>query len=211
MVVIAVSGKPAVHALARRLLDGEEPIDPSVVRTIDDALRGRSADPALHGAALLAAYGTDRDLRLSRSHARGWVPGLQELVHGGHLDAAAYALPRLKAAFPRMPYLDYMAFVFDRLPAAVDNGRENFVDQRTSDVQVVSKPGADTVIIAFCGASNQLGIAINLIDRWFARLDAHLIYLRDRKKIGYTAGIPALGRDVGSTIEGLRELVARPE
>lgn len=208
VVVNTVSDKQAVHALARRLLDGEEPVDPSVARVVDDALRGRSADPALHGAALLVAYSTDRDLRLSRSHSRGWVPGLQELIHGGHLEAAGYALPRLKAAFPRMPFLDYMAFVFERLPSAVDNGREIFVDDRTSDVQVVSKSGADTVILAFCGASNQLGIAINLIDRWFARLDAHLIYLRDRKKIGYTAGVPALGPDVDGTIERLRELVA---
>lgn len=191
------------HALARRLLDGVEPIDAAAHQAIDDALRSKSNDPVLHAAALLVAYSAGTDLRLSRSHARGWAPGLHELVDSGHLDAAAAALPKLATAFPQLPYLDYMAFVFRQLPPAVTGSRRPFLDDRGKDVQTVMMPGVDTVIMAFCGATNQLGISTNVLDRWFARTGCHVVYLRDRRKIGYTGGIPVLGRDMAATVTGL--------
>ena len=46
------------------------------------------------------------------------------------------------------------------------------------------------------------------MDRWFAQLGSHVIYVRDRKKIGYTGGIAALGRTWQTTIEGLTRLVS---
>jgi hypothetical protein len=195
------------NLLARGLLDCAEPVDSATRDAIDDALCRRSTDPVLHAAALWLAFSAGDDLRLSRSHARGWIPGLHELIDSGHLDAAAYALPGLKAAYPQMPYLDYMAFVFRQLPPPVTSGREPFVDDRNSDVQVVRTPGADTVVIAFCGARHHLGISANLSDRWFAQLGTHLIYLRDRQKIGFTGGVAALGPDMATTIDGLTALV----
>lgn len=197
-----------ISALARSLLDCAEPIDPAARQTISDALRRESTDPVVHAAALWLAFDAGADLRLSRSHARSWIPGLQELIHSGQLDAAAYALPRLKATFPQMRYLENMDFVFRHLPPAAGNGREPFVDDRRSDVQTVMTPGADTAVIAFCGGSHQLGMPNNLLDRWFAQLGSHVIYLRDRQKVGYTGGIAALGPDMATTIEGLTRIVS---
>lgn len=196
------------EALARSLLDGAEPVDPATREAIDDALRGGSTDSVVHAAALWLAFDAGADLRLSRSHARSWLPGLQELIHSGHLDAAAYALPRLEAALPQTRYLENMAFVFRHLPPAVRTGRSPFVDDRSSDVQIVVTPGATTVIIAFCGGTHQFGMPINLLDRWFAQLGSHVIYLRDRQKIGYTGGVAALGRDVETTAASLTRLVS---
>jgi pimeloyl-ACP methyl ester carboxylesterase len=99
------------------------------------------------------------------------------------------------------------SLAFRQMPPVVENGREPFLDDRSSDVQVVRTPGADTVLIAFCGASHRLGMSTNLLDRWFARLGSQLIYLRDRRKIGYTGGIPVLGHDLATTVDGLRNLV----
>jgi pimeloyl-ACP methyl ester carboxylesterase len=48
---------------------------------------------------------------------------------------------------------------------------------------------------------------MNLLDRWLARLDCHLIYLRDRRKIGYTQGIPELGCDMAAAKRGLARLI----
>lgn len=196
------------HALARGLLDSVRPVDSAVREGIDDALRRRSTDEAVHAAALLVAFVDGTDLRLSRSHARGWVPGFHELVDSGHLEAAEYALPKLREAFPRLSYLEYMEFVFVRLPSKCGNLREPIVDDRSRDVQVVTTPGADTVVMAFCGATHQLGISINLLDHWFAQLNTHVVYLRDREKVGYTAGIGELGDDMPTTIEALRDIVA---
>lgn len=174
---------------------------------VDDALGERSTDPVIHAAALWLAFATRSDLRLSRSRARGWVLGLHELVDSGHLDAAAFALPKLMAEFPERPYLENMAFVFAHLPPAVGEGREQFVDDPSSDVQTVRTSGADTVVIDFCGASHGPGLSIYLLDRWFAQLGCHVIYLRDRQKIGYAEGITALGTDMTSSIAALKRLV----
>ncbi len=204
---VSVSHRRPGHALARTILDSAEPVDSAARQALNEALRRGSTDPVLHAAALWLAFDAGADLRLSRSHARSWIPGLHELIHSGHIDAAAYALPRLKAVFPQMRYLENMDFVFRHLPPAVGNGREPFVDDRSSDVQILETPGADTVIIAFCGGSHQLGMPNNLLDRWFAQLGSHLIYLRDRKKVGYTGGIAALGRDMATTIKSLKRLM----
>ncbi len=192
---------------ARNILDCAEPNDPAVRQAIDDKLGCGSTDPVLHAAALWVAFSAGADLRLSRSYARGWIPGLHELIQSGHLDAAFYALPRLTAVFPHRPALEYMASIFQQMPAAASNGRDPFVDDRSSDAQIVITPGADTVVIAFCGARHQLGLSINLLDRWFAHMGSHLIYLRDRQKIGYTGGIAALGSDMATTINSLKKRV----
>lgn len=195
------------HALARSLLDCAESADCVARQGIDDALRRRSSDAAVHAAALMLAFVDRSDSRLSRSHARGWVPGFHELVDSGHLDAAAYALPRLRTAYPRVSYLEYMEFVFEQLPSKSGSQREPLVDDRARDVQVATTPNAETVVLAFCGATHQLGISINLLDRWFARLRSHVVYLRDRQKIGFTGGIDELGEDMPTTLEALRRLV----
>lgn len=208
MTAISVSETRPVHALARGLLDRVEPVDSSAQKAIDAALRRRSTDPVVHAAALWLAFSAGGELRLARSHARGWAPGLHELIDSGHLDAAAYALPRLNVMFPQIPYFESMVQVFRHLPPAVCAGREPLVDDRSRDVQIVTTPGADTVVIVFCGATHQLGISLNLADRWFARLDCHVIYVRDRNKIGYTGGIAALGSDMATTIGSLAKLVS---
>lgn len=196
------------HELARSLLDGVGPDDLQAAnQLIDDELRGRSNDPAVHAAAFWLAFAAQADLRLNRSHSRSWLPGLSELIQSGHLDAAAYALPRLKAVFPQLPYLESMAVTLRSLPSGVDMGREPFVDDRGRDVQLVRTPEADTVVLVFCGATHQLGISLNLLDRWFARLGSHVVYLRDWRKIGYTGGIESLGGDMATTIENLTTLV----
>lgn len=203
---VDVRAEARVAVLARSILDTAEPVDPPTRRAVDGALRRGSTDPVLHAAALWIAFDASADLRVNRSLARSWLPGLHELIHSGHLDAAAYALPRLRAAYPQLPYLENMAIVFRRLPPPAGNGRVPFVDDRDSDVQVVETPGATTVILAFCGGSHQLGMPNNLLDRWFAQLPCHVIYLRDRRKAGYTGGIPALGRTMARTIDSLTRL-----
>jgi hypothetical protein len=192
-------------AAARRLLAGAAPMDAAAHRGVDEALCRGSNDPGVHAAALLLAFSAGEDLRLERSQAKRWALGLDELIDCGHLEAAAHAARRLDAAYPSLPYLAYMTLVFRRLPAAVE-GRQRFVDDRTKDVQLVPVPGADTLVVAFCGIGNRLGLSLSLIDRWFGQLGSHVVYLRDRRKLGFTGGIPSLGRDMAATIGRLETL-----
>ena len=64
-------------------------------------------------------------------------------------------------------------------------------------------PGADTVILAFCGVRD-IGLGRQSHGPLVrpARY-ATSIYLRDRQRVGYTRGVPALGHDMASTIDGL--------
>lgn len=190
-------------ALARSLLDGERPADTAALKALDAALLRGSTDPTLHAAVLLLACSAGGDLRLERSRPKRWVLGLDELIDCGHVDAAAYAAPRLNAAFPWIPYLANMTMVLRRVPAAVGHGRQPLVDNRDSDVHVVPMPGADTIVFAFCGIGHRLGLPLSLVDRWFAQLDSHVVYLRDRRRVGFTRGIPALGHDLATTFDGL--------
>lgn len=203
----SISDTGSGHPFARGLLDAATPADESAHEAIDDALRRRSTNAELHAAALLLAANGGGDLRLSRSHARGWIPGLHELIDSGHVEAAQAVVPALRAAFPQSPFLEFIQIVFRDLPPVVDNGREPFTDDRSRDVQVVTCPGADTLVMVFCGARHQLGVATNLVDRWFAALGCHVAYLRDRQKIGYTGGIEALGPDMPATLEALSKLI----
>jgi hypothetical protein len=197
----------ASHGLAQRLLDGTRQLDLTASKAINAALRRGSSDPLLHGAALWVAFNDRADLRLARSTPRYWALGLHELIQGGHLDAAGYAVRRMHGVLPRMAYLDNIAYVFRNLPAATTTGRDAFVDDRSSAVQTVRTAGADTVLLAFCGGKQQLGMPNNLLDRWFARLRCHVVYLRDDQRVGFTGGIATLGRDMETTIEGLRAIV----
>ena len=195
------------QALARSVLDRTRPADEAARLAVDAALARKSTDRAVHAAALRLAFAADADLGLERSQAKHWAFGLDELIDCGHLEAAAYAAPRLRAAYPRMPYLTYMDLVFRRLPPPAGNGRQLFVDDRGSDVQTVVTPGAETVVVAFCGIGNRLGLSVSLMDRWLARLDSHVIYLRDRRRIGFTGGVPALGPDLATTVGSVTRLV----
>jgi hypothetical protein len=194
------------HAVSRKLLDGTRTVDSRAAKAIETAFGRRSNDPVLHAAALLVSAVQGADLRLERSHARGWILGVQELLGSGCLDAVAYAIPRLQAAFPGMPYLEHIGLALDQMPPLAP-GREPFVDDRERDVQVVRHPGADAAVLAFCGARHQLGLSLNLLDRWLGALGTHVIYLRDRDKIGYAGGIAELGADLPATVTALHGML----
>jgi len=183
-----------------------ESIDKAARREIRAALRGGSNDPALYAAAMMLAFSSRTRLHVGVAQARGWFLGLQLLIDEGHLDAAAYAAPRLQAKLPGRKYLDSLAVVFESLPAAVGGDRDPFVDQPTRDVQIVRQPGADTLLIDFCGAGKGPGLPIHLMDRWLARLGVHIVYLRDRRRIGYTGGIPVLGHNIATTVVALTRI-----
>jgi hypothetical protein len=204
---VPVSTDDPAHTFARRLLDNAERVGPAA-RAIDDALKRGSNDAVVHAAAMWLGFWAGNGYRLKRSNARGWIYGLHELIQSGHLDVAADSLPRLIDEFPGVPYLENMALVFDRMPPPGDTRRDRFVDDRDCDVQVVKAPGADTVVIAFCGGHHTLGIPMNLLDRWLAQLRSHLVYLRDWHKVGYLDGVATLGRDMKFTIKNLNQLVS---
>ena len=64
-----------------------------------------------------------------------------------------------------------------------------FADDFAKDVQVVARPNAKTVVIVFCGAAHNIGISLDDAHRFFSRLDASVIYLRDMKNRNFLSGV----------------------
>jgi hypothetical protein len=147
-----------------------------------------------------------RALDLSRSMPAQWARAVDRLCLDGDIDAAAHGARYLHAAFPQFEFAAKLSKCFDCLPAAVD--QLPFKDDLSREVQVVANPAADAVLIVFCGRFHRIGMSLSAMHRWFGRLPASLIYLRDFRHLFYLAGLSSLGADRDDTIAALRRIVA---
>ena len=137
--------------------------------------------------------------------AKLWFLALSRLIETNRLDAAAHAAPRLQAAFPAVASFRRTALLLDKMPEPVaDPAFTSFVDRPEREVQVVRRMGASTALFAFTGRFGALGLPTPIIHRWFARTQAHLVYLRDPLQRAFLSGVPTLGDDVETTLAALR-------
>jgi hypothetical protein len=154
-----------------------------------------------------AAFEERRALRLEMGTAAHWCSGIHELVKCGKLDAGEYGLKHVRSRFVGVPqFVERLSAVFARLPPV--GTQLPFDDDPSKDVQVVACPGAETAVLLFCGADNELGLPVTLEHRWHGNLNASLIYLRDFQRCSYLRGVTSLSADRTSTIAELRRLVA---
>jgi hypothetical protein len=147
-----------------------------------------------------------RALDLSRSTPAQWARAVDRLCLDGDIDAAAHGARCLHAAFPRFEFAAKLSKCFDFLPAAAD--QLPFKDDLGRDLQVVANPAADAVLIVFCGRFHRIGMSLSAMHRWFGRLPASLVYLRDFRHLFYLSGLPSLGANRDDTIAALRRMVA---
>jgi hypothetical protein len=134
-----------------------------------------------------------------------WIIVVERLFQAGELAVVEHTVRHLHAANPRVRFLRFMCCLFDRLPAA--GGQPPFHDDPDRDVQIVRREGADTVILLFCGFGEKLGLPLTVMHRWFGRLPAHLIYLRDFRRQFFLRGIGPLGRNREATLHELRRVM----
>ena len=132
---------------------------------------------------------------------------ITNLLESGDLRAAEHLCRRIYAAFPRWRYAKVMREFFDRLPPA-DGSHPTFADDLTKDLQVVRRENADSVVLLFCGFDHRMGVSLSAMHRWFGRLPASLIYLRDFRSLFYLGGLPSLGGNADETISALRDIIA---
>ena len=127
-------------------------------------------------------------------------------VGPGWLDIARYA----NSQWAKAPILQAWRTVLRHLPEAPADG---FADDRSKDLQVAPAPrGAQSVkvpiVFVFCGHGQRFSLPLNIIHRWLASLGAHIVYLKDFRKLFYLSGIASLGSDYATSIKGLRKLSA---
>jgi hypothetical protein len=120
--------------------------------------------------------------------------------------AAHYAVRQLRVPFPQAEFVNNLTVVLDHLPT--QTSLTPFFDDPTKELQIAKRPGADTVVLLFCGGGTyRLGMPLNAFHRWGGQMPAHLIYLRDFRDEFFLDGVGAIGGGLGPTLEFLRQAV----
>jgi acyl carrier protein len=149
---------------------------------------------------------TGIELQPSALVERGSPREIARLFNGkeiapGWLDVARYA----NSASAKIPILKAWRTVLRHLPEAPAG---EFADDRDKDFQVVpAGENAPHLILVFCGHGHRFAIPLNMIHRWLRPLGAHIVYLRDFRKLFYLSGVRSLGRDYASTVAAFRKLI----
>jgi hypothetical protein len=163
--------------------------------------------PSIFLAELEAAFLQQRPPAFHLGHAANWATAIDYFLCRGRLDIAEHGVRNFYAENPTVFFARGVSAIFDNLPP-VDPTRPAFHDDLSKDLQIAARPGAETVIVCFCGGIHQLGMPVVVEHHWHSRLDASLIYLRDFRQLRYLGGVPSLGADREETIAALRDLVA---
>ena len=143
----------------------------------------------------------------SRFDLTVWSRAVSKLVQRGDLELAAFAVRRMLEAWPGLEWAKNMDLLFGLMPPA-DPTQPPFADDAEAAVQIVHRPGAQTALLVFCGATHDPGMPLLMLHRWLARWPVSLIYLRDLKSLGYLGGLDPLGADLGATVDALRRTVS---
>jgi hypothetical protein len=152
------------------------------------------------------AFASGRSPRFARANLATWAYVADELVQGGELELAAYAVRGLREAWPDFAWAKTIVDLFEVMPPD-EPGVPRFGDDFPKPVQVVRREGASAAFLVFCGAKHRIGMPLSMFHRWLARLPVSLIYLRDLTGLCYLGGIPELGADLSTTIAALGALV----
>jgi hypothetical protein len=158
-------------------------------------------------AEIRSAWIERRPPRVAPDQLGEWLIIVERMLRTDDLGAVEHAARHLHAAFPRLAFLRNLCLLFDRLPSA--EGLPAFKDDISKDVQVVRRRGAEVVILLFCGFGNRAGLPLAVMHRWFGKLPAHVVYLRDFHRHFYLSGIRSLGHDRRKTLHKLQRIVRK--
>ena len=143
----------------------------------------------------------------SRFELSVWSRAVSKLVQRGDLELAAFAVRQMQEAWPALEWAKNMDLLFGLMPPA-DPTAPPFADDAEAAVQIVHRPGAETALLVFCGATHDPGMPLLMLHRWLMRWPVSLIYLRDLKSLGYLGGLDPLGADLAATLDSLRRKVS---
>ena len=135
-----------------------------------------------------------------------WTKAAERLVQEGQLELAAFAVRRLKEQWPTLEWARNVHRLLEMTPA-LDPAAPPFRNDPSGGAQVIHRPGAETVILVFSGGNQAVGMPLPMLHQWLSRWPVSLVYLRDRKSLGYLAGVEPFGQDLAATLQALRSLI----
>jgi hypothetical protein len=165
-------------------------------------------EPRQQALAVIRAYQSGRLAERPVDNAIRGMVIVNELIAMDAVEAAtAYARSGVRRS-DDVDGLEILTVALEHVPAA--SPRMPFRDDASLDCQLVRHPdpGRRPLLLVFCGLAHRFAVPLNLAHRWLARLDAHVVYLRDPLRVYYLAGIGSLGAGYDATCSALRGLAA---
>ncbi len=150
------------------------------------------------------AFRAKRPPDLSEGDPRDWIKTVDELLGAGRLNLARFTLNHLRKQAADLEWPKTMLEIVSMMPEGSVGG-PRFVDDVKSDLQVVPREGARTVVMGFCGHRHQLNIPLWLFQRWMTKLPVSMVYLRDFGDTCYLGGVRSCG-SFDATARRLRQV-----
>jgi hypothetical protein len=115
----------------------------------------------------------------------------------------------LRAVYPEIQYLATLVEWLDAIPRHLPAPLA-FDDDPAAEIQIVPRPGCDTVLLCFCAAGGgTLGLPVSFVHQWLGRLPVSLVYIKDFRELWGTCGYPSLGPDRFQSVAALRCIAAQ--
>lgn len=141
---------------------------------------------------------------------------LRQLLEYGVTDVVIPVLDGLETSNPVVRRMRQSAQQLERLGLAQPAGSLARSDDAERDELNVPSgvverlvPGADTLVLVFCGRLNRTSLSLDIMHRILRATGASLVYLRDLERTHYLGGVVGLGADFPATLEAFRQLQAR--
>ncbi len=141
----------------------------------------------------------------SQGNPRDWIKTIDELLVVGRVEIARFALQHMRKQSPDLQWPETILELIDLMPEG-SRQVQRFVDDHKSDLQVVPREGARTVVLGFCGRRHQLNMPHWVFQRWMAKLEVSVVYLRDFNDLSYVGGVRSCG-SFEATAERLHQVV----
>jgi hypothetical protein len=152
------------------------------------------------------AHRNGRPLNLRSFTPAKWVTAAEHLFRLGRVEAAYKVAQQILTSYPDLRWAKIACRFCAHVPP--EHRHLPFSDDSSKDVQVVRRPGSDTVILLFCDVRHHLNVPLPIMHRWFGQLPASLIYLRDFRLLFFLSGIASLAPSRTGTLAALQEIIS---
>ncbi|KQS54236.1 hypothetical protein ASG17_11325 [Brevundimonas sp. Leaf363] len=148
---------------------------------------------------------TEQPLRVDGIRPAVWAAAMERQLGKARLSVLADNVAVLRSAFPTVAYFSSLDALLQRI-AAVDR-RE--LEIRSDFVKVGRAGEADTVLFVFTVTpAMRCGVPRQILNRLLSRLPVHIVYLAEPKPAFFMRGVPGLGPDYPTVLQGLKDLAS---
>lgn len=151
------------------------------------------------------AAASGQPLRFDGIRPAVWAAAMERQLGKARLSVLADNVAVLRAAFPNVGYFSSLDALLQRIQAV--ERRE--LETRSEFVKIGRAGDTDTVLVVFTVTpAMRCGVPRQILNRLLSRLPVHIVYLAEPKPAFFMRGVPGLGADYPSVLQGLKDLAS---